>query len=313
MFQQQKSKSLASLDGNIMYKGRGKQTFENEFDDSQVRSISCNNLHDTLCDNTLGAIANPLPAKISQDKQRLLSSPILFSPSLCEINDIPSPSMDHRRINRIVNDDDDADLLPNAAGSSETNLFLDQSTGAINLYKQGIGRDFSSSPTNESDLNYQNSELSIRSHGLYAPQPDNDLNITLTGDEHLYYPYQSSEISDMDDEHEFDDYNTCSNDFLLPQDEKDQNGSHTSLDELYQQITRRGAVGSSRNELSVQVPCSNSSATAAIMSDSDEIEGGKSVPTVGVDDAIDFVTENDDDSSQCSIISFIDPNECGRT
>lgn len=99
-------------------------------------------------------------------------------------------------------------------------------------------RTISVSPTNESDLNYQNSEISIRSHGLYAPQGDNDFNLTLTDD----YPYHSSEISEIDDIliASEDDENNCkpiSNTNLLRQ--CPGNAINESLDELYKAIKKQ--------------------------------------------------------------------------
>jgi hypothetical protein len=108
----------------------------------------------------------------------------------------------------------------------------------------------SSSPTAYSDINYQNSEISIRSQDFYAPQPDNMLNIILAAQCHFNF-----EISDIEDENDLDE--AYSRDYLrCPQDEEasaegattdgtsvDEDGdllneSQSSIDELYQQIKR---------------------------------------------------------------------------
>ncbi|XP_055683344.1 adhesion G protein-coupled receptor A3 [Lutzomyia longipalpis] len=164
--------------------------------ETRARSISFNNVA-LLPDMLLS------PMKTS-------SSPVLFSPSLCDIDDYhaqPSTSYDM-----------DAGLIFNPPLSA-------------------IARHFTSSPTSESDINYQHSEISIRSHGLYAPQPpDNDL--TLAGEEGLTFAYQASEVSDVEDEDDGQDVH----DYLLGEDSRDEReliDSQTSIDELYQRIKRR--------------------------------------------------------------------------
>ncbi|CAD7091368.1 unnamed protein product [Hermetia illucens] len=284
----QKSKSLLSLDA-LTAKPKANKCSDS-FHESQVRSISCTNLPEAG-DEILGAIANPLPAKPAPEK-RLLSSPVLFSPSLCEIDDLPSPD-DRRKPINLINDD------------------MSSNSDSLNLFSQSIRRNYVSSPTCESDLNYQNSELSIRSHGVYAPQPDNDLNITLTGEDNMFFPYQSSEVSDIDDdENDFDDFNNCSNDCLLPpqdaamhEDDELMDDSHESIDELYQRITRRPNTssmivnsGGSIGDIDLSTMPINSSGAGE-----DVVE------------ELEVSNENDDDSSQCSVISYIDPNGAGGT
>lgn len=233
--------------------------------ESPVQSLSCTNIiyhsHDeqTVFDSsTVDHSRIALPSE----------SPILFSPSLCDINDIPSPSL--AAMCHSIH-------LESTPAGSETNLFF-----RPEKIFNPINRNFATSPTSESDINYQNSELSIRSHELYAPPPDNDLNLTLTNDENLF-PYQPSEMSDYDEEDpDMDDYNNCSKDCLLTGDGHEDstgdllNESQSSIDELYQQIKRRsvGEAGSSQ-----------------IRRDLNE-----------------YVTENDEDSSQCSVLSLIEPN-----
>lgn len=227
---------------------------EENFVENQTKSISCNNIvfFDEFCQPTdlEGAVGGLISTS---------HSPILFSPSLCDITDLPlSPIKNHRK-------------LPNFISTplgSELNLYY-PTDPVLNQRNN-----FTSSPTSESDINYQNSELSIRSHGLYAPQPDNDLNITLTGEDNLHFPYQLSEISDFDDDDDENDeedeneFNNCSRDLLLHQDDF-LNESQTSIDELYQQITRRD--NSKRKEY--------------------------------------FNRQNDEEeSSQCSIVSYVEPN-----
>lgn len=257
--------------------------------EQQARSISCTQLTRTRLYADDYSSSDNLP-RHQDPSTRILSSPILFSPSLCDINDIPSPSSHNQKTfqQRKIQ-------LESTPVGSESNLF------SPDKIFNPIRRNFASSPTSESDINYQNSEISIRSHELYAPQHDDVLNITLIGEE-THFPYQSSEVSDMDDQDDIDDddddYNNCSNDCLLGprdrchgdnDDENDDmeddvlNESHSSIsiDELYQQITRRPV-----NEVRV-----NDTSSGPLLRPDDGDQ--------------DFVADNG--NSHCEVVSFVDP------
>ncbi|XP_055910342.1 adhesion G protein-coupled receptor A3 [Eupeodes corollae] len=310
---QRRSKSMLSLNAELEFirgGGSGRKRFVN-YSKNHVRSISLSNMsqkQDEFLDST---IANPVPIRTIAENRPGLSSPILFSPSLCEINDLPSPQ--DRRKPLVAPADDESisldDALSEAAAYSQgSNVNSD----SLNMFALSIRRTFASSPACESDLNYQNSELSIRSHGLYAPQPDNDLNLTLTGD--VYYPYQSSEVSeadeadnDFDEENDYDDFNSCSNDCLLPSEnaEQDHRRSHTSLDELYEQITRRSTSHTSDLER-------NAEGCSVISKPCDLSEVETKSNQTATNSQKDTTAETvEDDSSQDSIISYIDPNGRG--
>ncbi|XP_059618129.1 adhesion G protein-coupled receptor A3 [Phlebotomus argentipes] len=184
------------------------RSFTAQCRETRARSISFNNV------SLMSDVLLP-PMKTS-------SSPVLFSPSLCDIDDY------HQQASTSYDMDCGTDLIFNPPLSA-------------------IARHFTSSPTSESDINYQHSEISIRSHGLYAPQPpDNDL--TLTGEDSLTFAYQASEVSDADREYEDDDDDTGADahDYLLGsqsdlRDERELlDESQSSIDELYQRIKRRG-------------------------------------------------------------------------
>lgn len=277
--------------------------------DSQTRSISCTN----MCFPANASAQTSANAFGLKPGSR---SPILFSPSLCDMNDIQqSPIMSthsHSDTPMTAIASNEASFqnrrIHNASTpqGSENNLFFN----AGKLFNRSGLRNFTSSPTNESDLNYQNSELSIRSHELYAPQPDNELNLTLTNDScsQLYAQYQSCELSDLDDDLDdgiMDDMRNHSHERLLGsggntagrrtaiaptesdlenEDDDDDilNDSQSSIDELYQQITRRSIVDpTTRSNVPAQVSTTQPSPTKT------DIE--------------------EDDSSQCSVISFVEP------
>jgi hypothetical protein len=128
-----------------------------------------------------------------------------------------------------------------------SNIFNNSSLSSNNRH---LLRNMTSSPTAFSEINYQNSEISIRSQDFYAPQPDNDLNIILAAQDHFNF-----EISDIEDENDLDEAYNCSRDYLLCPQEDDNAGeattdctsveqddllneSQSSIDELYQQIKR---------------------------------------------------------------------------
>lgn len=240
---------------------------------SQTRSISCTN----MC---FSADAGALAAITAFGLRPGSRSPILFSPNLCDLAQSPILSAHSHSDTPIT-----VTSTTNGGGSFQHRRFHNESTpqgSESNLYfnpgklfNRSALRNFTSSPTNESDINYQNSELSIRSHELYAPQPDSELNLTMTNDSsQLFAPYQSCELSDLDDDFDDDicngilgDRQNLSNERLLgsggnragrrtaiaptesdlENDDDDDEGdvlndSQSSIDELYQQITRRSVV-----------------------------------------------------------------------
>ncbi|KAM8721030.1 hypothetical protein ACLKA7_006978 [Drosophila subpalustris] len=209
----------------------------------------------------------------------------------------------------------------------------------------------SASPTNESDLNYQNSEISIRSHGLYAPQADNDLNLTLTDD---FRCYQSSNASDADVDilNEFDDefvaygaggggsstaeplYNhhhvvqgvggageATAEEQVEDEEEQqdpdeDELAMNNSIDELYEAIKCRSPLKSCKPQQQ-QFPTATPTTTtqeeeeAAISSERlrpvetmTETQSGK-LENLNLNLNLNETVE--DDSSQSSVISYIDP------
>lgn len=277
--------------------------------DSQTRSISCTN----LC---FASDAIALSSVTTFGMKPGSRSPIIFTPSLCKMNDIaPSPiasahshseepivaiptnghSFQNRRIHH-----------ESTPQGSENSLFFNSEK----LFNRSGLRNFTSSPTNESDINYQNSELSIRSHDLYAPQPDGELNLnlTLTNEcSRLYTPYQLSDLEDDPIDDIIDDMRNHSHERLLgsggntagrrtaiaptesdlenAEDEDDDilNDSQSSIDELYQRITRRSTVSDAAARPLSQTQTSTS----------------QSSPTK--------TDHEEDDSSQCSVISFVEP------
>ncbi|XP_037940631.1 adhesion G protein-coupled receptor A3 [Teleopsis dalmanni] len=103
----------------------------------------------------------------------------------------------------------------------------------------------SASPTNESDVNYQNSEISIRSHGLYAPQCDIDFNLVLTDG----FSCESSNESELDDDNK---------EVVISFDTSiDSDVTKTSIDELYEAINRRASMEVNVNINSGTYLCKN--------------------------------------------------------
>lgn len=236
--------------------------------ESQTRSISC-----TLQFSALNGVAD-----VTNDTYTTSSSPVLFSPSLCDINEMVQPILSPPV----------KPSLPNGGSLRYPHHRINlESTPNNSLYFDGNIRNMTGSPTNESDLNYQNSELSIRSHQSYAPEPDdNDLNLTLNGDTSQFF-YQPSEISDFDMDDEYSGHyrsraeerllgsagNTAGTRKAIAPTESDienddsediLNDSQSSIDELYQQITRRSTIRRAPNQPKNEIPEEDSSQSSVI-------------------------------------------------
>lgn len=160
------------------------------------------------------------------------------------------------------------------------------------------------SPTNVSDLNYQNSEISIRSHDLYEPQPDNDLNITLTEE----FPYQSSNTSDTEDPlNDFEDENAKS-DYTLGHRMSE---NDPSIDELYEAIKHHTPIVTpsiNRSNNLKYMDTDTEIASMSFMAPSAQSKSKRFSPYSLIAKPL-MEASNDaveDDSSQSSIISYID-------
>lgn len=154
------------------------------------------------------------------------NSPLLVAPSLCDIDDLENQS-NFTVSNDTVDDSSMDDLLNNHTLESNhlecTPIFLNpDNTPNFSIFNASLRRSSSFS-----DINYQNSELSIQSQDLYAPA-DNDLNFILAERDNIKFS-----ISDDEDNGNLSvtDFN-CSSELLAPPQQSEEDG----IDQLYEQV-----------------------------------------------------------------------------
>lgn len=213
------------------------------YHETHARSISFNNI--SLNDQCISLIMpEDASSVIDYHQQQLVqhhltssmmnrdesNSPILIAPSLCDLEDLDNQS-NFTISNNPVDDSNTNDSLDNHTMESSrldcTPIFVNpDNTPNFGIFNLSSHRN--SSPTNFSDINYQNSELSIQSQDLYAPA-DNDLNFILAERDNLNFSI--SDDDDNDNGNLAPDFN-CSNDFLIHPQQSEEDG----IDQLYEQV-----------------------------------------------------------------------------
>ncbi|XP_013102697.2 adhesion G protein-coupled receptor A3 [Stomoxys calcitrans] len=301
-----------ALDRNEIYVSNSVQItnridLEEDFASVLIRCCSQSKHSKSL--NNLNSIFESVSCDVDKNNGNYGSEKILTQSTGGETN---------QRCSSFSNEEHSAVCESSSTSQTPQKYFSETTGDDVNALMTGAGTR-SASPTNESDLNYQNSEISIRSHGLYAPQVDNDLTLT-------DFRYQSSNASENDMalndfEDEFSVFGT--NNFSHELDGNDNEHAeqvdtfNNSIDELYEAIKRRR---SPQTESTCDAAVSLSPIEDATMNESQSTTTDMSIKVANLIQhapstapsatmLAKALRENlmDDDSSQSSVISYIDP------